>query len=127
VTNIPFFIIQMNLTANSNHAKRVKKAPSQSASILDQESRASTRNDATPVRTEEGEAEAHASWYQYPNNWPQQAYDSNASSAPPPPPPPPMSHPSTSAPGEDEALSNLMMAWYYSGYYTGYYQAMRKR
>ncbi|KAI9288219.1 hypothetical protein BC943DRAFT_186716 [Umbelopsis sp. AD052] len=117
---------QTNPSAHSsNHAKRVKKTPSQSTSALDQESRASTRNDTTPARPDE--ADTNASWYQYPNYWPQQPYDSNASSAPPPPPPPPMSHPSTNAPGEDEALSNLMMAWYYSGYYTGYYQAMRKR
>ncbi|KAG2186965.1 hypothetical protein INT44_003193 [Umbelopsis vinacea] len=102
-----------------------KKARTYTVGYTDQESRASTRNDTTPVRTDE--ADTNASWYQYPNYWPQQPYDSNASSAPPPPPPPPMSHPSTNAPGEDEALSNLMMAWYYSGYYTGYYQAMRKR
>jgi hypothetical protein len=119
----------MNPSTSNSHAKRVKKATSHSASVLDQESRSNTHINTTPMHTEEGEPDAQASWYQYQNAWPQQAYDSNASSAPPPPPPPPppMSHPSTNAPGEDEALSNLMMAWYYSGYYTGYYQAMRKR
>jgi hypothetical protein len=35
------------------------------------------------------------------------------------PPVPPPALPQT---GQDEALSNLMMAWYYSGYYTGLYQ-----
>ncbi|KAK9761122.1 hypothetical protein K7432_014206 [Basidiobolus ranarum] len=39
-----------------------------------------------------------------------------------PPPPPP---PAVSAFTEDEALANLLMAWYYSGYYTGLYQARR--
>ncbi|KAI9265383.1 hypothetical protein EDC94DRAFT_54640 [Helicostylum pulchrum] len=33
----------------------------------------------------------------------------------PPPPPPPVQQ-------DNEALSNLMMAWYYAGYYTGVYQ-----
>ncbi|KAF0457482.1 smn family protein smn1 [Gigaspora margarita] len=34
-------------------------------------------------------------------------------------PPPPMI--------DDDALSNLLMAWYYSGYYTGLFQARRKK
>ncbi|KAG0165792.1 hypothetical protein DFQ30_008002, partial [Apophysomyces sp. BC1015] len=42
---------------------------------------------------------------------------------PPPPPPFPMPPSANHAShNEDEALSNLIMAWYYSGYYTGYYQ-----
>lgn len=36
-----------------------------------------------------------------------------------PPPPPP------GLPQNNEALSNLIMAWYYAGYYTGLYQAGR--
>ncbi|KAG2229669.1 hypothetical protein INT48_008901 [Thamnidium elegans] len=37
-------------------------------------------------------------------------------SVPAPAPPPPVQQ-------DNEALSNLMMAWYYAGYYTGVYQA----
>ncbi|KAG2195776.1 hypothetical protein INT47_005753 [Mucor saturninus] len=44
-----------------------------------------------------------------------------STTAPPaPPPPPPMT-------GQDEGLSNLMMAWYYAGYYTGLYQAGQRQ
>lgn len=67
------------------------------------------------------EAESQATWEQYHNYW---SHQGHATPAPPPPPAPPQQ---VSADGEDEALSNLMMAWYYSGYYTGYYQAMRRR
>lgn len=42
----------------------------------------------------------------------------------PPMPPMPMSGTSES---NDDTLSNLMMAWYFSGYYTGLYQAQRQR
>ncbi|KAK3842960.1 MAG: hypothetical protein J3R72DRAFT_123764 [Linnemannia gamsii] len=47
------------------------------------------------------------------------------------PPPPPSSFPhsggSFAAPKmDDEALGNLIMAWYFSGYYTGLYQAQRR-
>ncbi|KAI7888084.1 uncharacterized protein EV154DRAFT_518629 [Mucor mucedo] len=44
---------------------------------------------------------------------------STAPPAPAPPPPPMM--------GQDEGLSNLMMAWYYAGYYTGLYQAGQRQ
>jgi hypothetical protein len=42
---------------------------------------------------------------------------------PPMPPMPPISQ----LPLNDEELSNLLMAWYYSGYQTGRYQALRER
>ncbi|KAG0330575.1 hypothetical protein BGZ99_000046 [Dissophora globulifera] len=57
---------------------------------------------------------------------------------PPMPPMPPGTHPAAwqghgvtaAAAGgggmDDEALSHLIMAWYYSGYYTGLYQAQRR-
>ncbi|KAL0090105.1 hypothetical protein J3Q64DRAFT_1728346 [Phycomyces blakesleeanus] len=41
------------------------------------------------------------------------------------PPMPPMPQRSNGSSQDDEMLSNLMMAWYYSGYYTGLYQARR--
>ncbi|GAA5811022.1 hypothetical protein MFLAVUS_004451 [Mucor flavus] len=41
-------------------------------------------------------------------------YNPSVPAAPPPPPPPVQQ--------DNEALSNLMMAWYYAGYYTGVYQ-----
>ncbi|KAI9025931.1 hypothetical protein CLU79DRAFT_743790 [Phycomyces nitens] len=44
---------------------------------------------------------------------------------PPMPPMPPMPQRANSSAQDDEMLSNLMMAWYYSGYYTGLYQARR--
>ncbi|KAG0085823.1 hypothetical protein BGZ93_000439 [Podila epicladia] len=46
---------------------------------------------------------------------------------PPMPPPPPMPMTGTNAGPDDETLSNLMMAWYFSGYYTGLYQAQRRQ
>jgi hypothetical protein len=53
---------------------------------------------------------------------------------PPPPVPMPMPMPMprpmagsrTGGSMDEEALSNLIMAWYYSGYYTGLYQASRR-
>ncbi|KAG0053637.1 hypothetical protein BGZ89_002871 [Linnemannia elongata] len=51
---------------------------------------------------------------------------------PPPPPLPPFpSHSGSGGPFsgpkmDDEALGNLIMAWYFSGYYTGLYQAQRR-
>ncbi|KAF8973450.1 hypothetical protein BGZ46_009845 [Entomortierella lignicola] len=42
------------------------------------------------------------------------------------PPPPMMSGQFSGAGMDDEALSNLIMAWYFSGYYTGLYQAQRR-
>ncbi|KAF9216290.1 hypothetical protein BGZ59_010341 [Podila verticillata] len=42
------------------------------------------------------------------------------------PPMPPMPNSGTSG-SDDDTLSNLMMAWYFSGYYTGLYQAQRQR
>ncbi|KAH8549938.1 hypothetical protein BGW37DRAFT_86981 [Umbelopsis sp. PMI_123] len=116
---------QVNTSANTKQAKRVKKTPSQPTAVLGQENLASTGNDAVPSQAA-GETDTQASWDQHANYWRQQAYESNATSAPPPAPIP-MSQPNFSTAGEDEALSNLMMAWYYSGYYTGYYQAMRRR
>jgi hypothetical protein len=117
--------LQVNTSANTKQAKRVKKTLSQPTAVLGQENLASTGNDAVPSQAA-GETDTQASWDQHANYWPQQAYESNATSAPPPAPIP-MSQPNFSTAGEDEALSNLMMAWYYSGYYTGYYQAMRRR
>lgn len=92
---------------------------------------------------------AHDSYYNgaygwYPNYYP----------PPPPPPPPPgpqppphfypsmhndpnrpfsgwRPKPSDMAPPmsgfDDEALTNLIMAWYYSGYYTGLYHGRKRR
>ncbi|KAG0341054.1 hypothetical protein BG004_006172 [Podila humilis] len=45
---------------------------------------------------------------------------------PPMPMPMPMPPSMPSGGPDDETLSNLMMAWYFSGYYTGLYQAQRK-
>ncbi|KAG0369906.1 hypothetical protein BC939DRAFT_531488 [Gamsiella multidivaricata] len=49
------------------------------------------------------------------------------------PPPPTMPFPLPPLPGQlsvsgmdDDSLSNLIMAWYFSGYYTGLYQAQRR-
>ncbi|KAI8595575.1 hypothetical protein EDD21DRAFT_390866 [Dissophora ornata] len=41
-------------------------------------------------------------------------------------PPPPLAGQVSAAGMDDEALSNLIMAWYFSGYYTGLYQAQRR-
>lgn len=43
-------------------------------------------------------------------------YSHETQAQPPPPPPPP------GLPQNNEALSNLIMSWYYAGYYTGLYQ-----
>ncbi|KAK3838326.1 MAG: hypothetical protein JOS17DRAFT_786266 [Linnemannia elongata] len=61
-------------------------------------------------------------------------YGSSAASAqgmiPPPPLPPFPPHsgggPFSGPKMDDEALGNLIMAWYFSGYYTGLYQAQRQ-
>lgn len=58
----------------------------------------------------EEEGEVHAKRARY-NQVPQAQ-----AQVPPPPPPPP------GLPQNNEALSNLIMAWYYAGYYTGLYQ-----
>ena len=29
--------------------------------------------------------------------------------------------------GQDEALKNLMMSWYYAGYYTGFYEGQKSK
>ncbi|KAI8141437.1 hypothetical protein BJV82DRAFT_619188 [Fennellomyces sp. T-0311] len=58
--------------------------------------------------------------YQQYDEYYQQQYPQTAR---PPPPPPPMPGMAGNGAAEDEAFSNLIMAWYYSGYYTGYYQA----
>ncbi|KAI8875311.1 hypothetical protein K501DRAFT_337790 [Backusella circina FSU 941] len=56
----------------------------------------------------------------YPTNGEYQyQYNSSSSTVPPPPLP--------TLPSNDEALSNLIMAWYYSGYYTGLYQAQQQQ
>ncbi|KAG0045974.1 hypothetical protein BGZ83_008825 [Gryganskiella cystojenkinii] len=44
-----------------------------------------------------------------------------------PPPPMPMAGGGAGSMVDDEALSNLIMAWWYSGYYTGRYQASQGR
>lgn len=48
----------------------------------------------------------------------------HASFAPIPPPP---AIPSRGDAASDEDLTNLLMAWYYSGYYTGLYQVRTDR
>ncbi|KAI8638477.1 hypothetical protein BD408DRAFT_446774, partial [Parasitella parasitica] len=62
---------------------------------------------------EEGSYNGHQSQYA-------QSFSTSALPPPPPPPLPPV-------PSQDnEALSNLIMAWYYAGYYTGLYQAKQR-
>jgi len=59
-----------------------------------------------------------------PYSTPTASFDPNSGwySIPPKPIVPPMV-----SPDDDEALANLLMAWYYSGYYTGLYQAKRRK
>ncbi|SAL96954.1 hypothetical protein [Absidia glauca] len=60
-------------------------------------------------------------YYYYHNNN-DYAYQQPQAAAPPPMP---FAPPASASPEGNEAFTNMIMAWYYSGYYTGLYQIMK--